>query len=175
MSFVLRIVIVAVIVGALYKFFTDSRPDVATIEAQSAEPSAYGFMHVGFPAGYPADTVFIWLARCESAQNQVARDLAKTLTKRGIPNVLQIELSLAVPGKDPTTFDAKYWQREGQEQAVLAKQMQERWDKLDTVAGRPIVFVYGRAKGNPTQTDVIAEYRRTRADIMKLSKTKKTA
>jgi hypothetical protein len=101
-----------------------------------------GFVQVPPPANQAQDTVYVLAAEnCPKEDAQRADRLATTLANEKIPVVRTHTIAFnSVPVDDPN----------------IAK-------RLEAVMNGPlpIVFIRGRAKGNPELEDVLAEYRKT--------------
>src|SRR5262249_22662943 len=101
-----------------------------------------GFVQVPPPANQSPDTIYVLAAEnCPKEDAQRADRLAATLANEKIPVVRTHSIAFnSVPMDDPN----------------IAK-------RLEAVMNGPlpIVFVRGRAKGNPELDEVLAEYRKS--------------
>lgn len=104
-----------------------------------------GFVAVAMPDGAQPDTAIILAAlNCPSAQAKRADAMAAQLNRMGIPN------------RRANNFSVSHITRE---QVALI----ERTNVVMT-GEIPIVFINGMAKANPSIEEVVAEYRRIKAD-----------
>lgn len=101
--------------------------------------SEHGFVAIPSPAGMNAEQVIVFAPlNCPSQEAQRADELARQLENRGVPvaRVKDARFDFVAP-----------------DQAGMAVLNQVMTGTL------PVVFVAGKAKGNPTLDEVLAEYR----------------
>lgn len=138
------------IVGAAYHYKYAHHDDSGTYDSGTYDSGAYnndasahhGFVELPKVIGFDESTVMVVAAEnCPHADAQRADRLAEQLRDRGIPVSRTHEVNF-----NPDHFDPALMKRVP---AVMEGAL-------------PIVFIHGRAKGNPTLDDVVAEYQAPR-------------
>jgi hypothetical protein len=106
--------------------------------SDSSAGEHHGFVKLPAVIGFNESTVMVIAAEnCPYADAQRADSLAEVLQERGIPVSRAHEVNF-----NPANFDP-----------VVAQRIPSVME-----GALPIVFIHGRAKGNPTLDDVVAEY-----------------
>lgn len=124
------------IVGAAHHYKSAHHDGGDAFDSSAA--AHHGFVEMPKVVGFDESTVMVVAAEnCPHADAQRADRLAEQLRDRGIPVLRTHQVDF-----DPHHFDPAFMKRVP---AIMEGVL-------------PIVFIHGRAKGNPTLDDVVAEY-----------------
>lgn len=139
----MRLLLILIVLGGVWKFYFDRDVDLDQAVAEQGTPE--GFVPVYMPDAASSGAVYIMTPpNCPSDKAQRARDLARQLDARGIPYTTGSSYQGRITDPD--------------QESVAA--MERGLAVVDE--GPPAVFVNGYGKSDPTTSDVIQVYKRTR-------------
>lgn len=146
-------------------------PDAALAMRQSSEPSAYGFVNMLPFNGKDPNTVYVLAAEnCPHAAAQRADHLTAALEAKSVPVKRIHSVSFALPQPqwippDGMSFasreEMEQWQQaHQQDREQFEAHMEALHERVSAVMDGtlPVVFVHGRARNNPSLTDVLGEF-----------------
>jgi hypothetical protein len=136
----LKLVLVAAIAGGTFSVLhSQARRHEARLAAEAVQAGS-GFVAMPPMTNHAGDAVLVVAAEnCPHEDAQRADRLADQLRESGVPVVRSQQVSFSPAGVDRATL--------------------ERMNSVMT-GPLPVVFVHGRAKGNPSATQVLAEWGR---------------